>query len=56
MYQGSPHVRGNVIEIPLYCESGCTFRLLIGFHKGNTNFWTQDHKTGEWADPSEDDN
>ena len=29
-------VRGDVIVIPMWCEMGCTWKMQIGFHKGET--------------------
>ena len=27
---------GDAIVIPMECEQGCSWKLIIGFHKGNT--------------------
>ena len=39
--------RGSLITIPCYCENGHTFEICLGFHKGNTSVFTQNHKTEE---------
>ena len=42
-YQASPYVRGSVIRLPMWCEEDCTFSLAIGFHKGTTVVWVEEH-------------
>ena len=43
-YQAHPEVRGDVIVIPAWCESGHKFNVLLGFHKGRTLAWTEIRK------------
>ena len=39
-YKASPHAKGDVIAIPMYCENGGhQFSVLFGFHKGYTYTW-----------------
>ena len=41
-YEASSRVRGDVIEIPMWCEHGHSFNFKMGFHKGSANLWTEE--------------
>lgn len=36
--------RGYAHTIPMWCESNCSFDLVVGFHKGMTYLWTHNHR------------
>lgn len=39
-YKADKSVRGNVIQIPMWCEGGRhRFSMKLGFHKGKTSMW-----------------
>lgn len=40
-YKASGLVRGDVIEIPMWCEHGHSFIFKMGFHKGSANLWVE---------------
>ena len=42
--QASPLVRGDFIRLPFWCEESCTFILAVGFHKGTTVVWVENHQ------------
>ena len=51
-YQAAPGmVRGDVIALPMYCESGHNFVLCFGFHKGCTFTWCVKY-SGKLASPN----
>ncbi len=43
-FQASSRVRGDVIRLPFWCEESCTFILTVGFHKGTTVVWVENHQ------------
>lgn len=51
-YKANPRVRGDVIVIPSYCESGCLFNLLFGLHKGVLRLWAEDRDSNPTNDPT----
>lgn len=43
-YKADKSVRGDVIQIPMWCENGHhSFSLKLGFHKGKTSMWFVHH-------------
>ena len=44
-YAASKKCRGSCILIPMKCENGCKFSLILGFHKGQVFVWAEARKT-----------
>lgn len=44
-YKAAPNMcRGDVIAVPMYCESGHKFLLCFGEHKGCVHVWCSEYK------------
>ncbi len=39
--RASQHVRGGTLAFPFWCEGGCDFALVFGFHKGSSFLWAE---------------
>lgn len=38
-YEADKSVRGDIIQIPMWCENDHSFSMKMGFHKGQTTVW-----------------